>query len=66
MAIQKGELSLKEAIDKYDKDVYTRGKTEVEVSKMQTDATHDHANYLNPVKSPVMTHGLKPATRAEP
>jgi hypothetical protein len=58
-------LSLKEAIDKYDKDVYARGKTEVEMSTMQTHTTHDHANFLNPDKSPVMKHGIKPTTQVE-
>lgn len=58
-------MSLKEAIDSYDKEVYKRGKTEVEVSKMQTDTTHDHANFLNPTKSPIMTHGIKPATQVD-
>ena len=55
-------MSLKEAIDQYDKDVYDRGKKEVEVSKMQTDVTHDHANFLNPLTSPLVTHGIRPTT----
>jgi hypothetical protein len=63
LAIQKGELPMKEAIDKYDEDVYTRGKTEVEMSTMQTHVTHDHANFLNPDKSPVVKHGIKPTAR---
>ena len=66
LAIQKGELSTKEAIDKYDKDVYTRGKTEVEMSTLQTHATHDHANYLNPDKSPLVKHGIKPSIQVDP
>jgi hypothetical protein len=65
IAVRKGDLSLREAIDKYDKDVLARGKTEVEMSTMQTHATHDHANFLNPDKSPVMKHGIKPPTQVE-
>ena len=55
-------MSLKEAIDEYDKDVYKRGKTEVELSKLQTELTHDHANYLNPDRSPIVKHGIRPTT----
>ena len=56
---------MKEAVDKYDKEVYSRGKAEVELSRGQTDATHDHANYLNPLKSPIVKQGVRPATQAE-
>jgi hypothetical protein len=66
MAIQKGEMGLKEAIDMYDKEMFTRGKAEVEMSKRQTDVTHDHKNFLNPDKSPVIKHVIKPTTQVEP
>jgi hypothetical protein len=65
MAIQKGEMSLKEAIDKFDNEMFTRGKAEVEMSKAQTDVTHDHKNFLNPDKSPVIKHGIKPTAQVE-
>ncbi|ETI24576.1 hypothetical protein G647_03945 [Cladophialophora carrionii CBS 160.54] len=55
--VQSGEKSLLEAVNEYDADVISRGRTEVEVSRVQTDAFHDHAKFLD---SPVVKHGIKP------
>ena len=55
--VKNGEKTLQEAVDEYDADVISRGRTEVEVSRVQTDAFHDHAKFL---ESPVVKHGIKP------
>jgi len=55
--VKNGEKSLLEAVNEYDADVISRGRTEVEVSRVQTDAFHDHARFL---ESPVVKHGIKP------
>lgn len=57
IAVKNGEKTLIEAVNDYDEDVITRGSEEVEVSRIQTDALHDHANFFN---SPIMKHGIKP------
>ena len=57
VSVQKGERSLKDAIDAYDKGALARGE-EVETSKQQTDAFHDYENFMN---SPVVKLGVKPA-----
>lgn len=57
--VQSGEASLSEAVLEYDGDVISRGRQEVEISRVQTEAFHDHANFLN---SPVVKHGIKPST----
>ena len=38
--VQEGKKTLKQAVDDYDVDVRTRGVQEVEVSTVQTHATH--------------------------
>ena len=38
--LKEGKKSLKQAVDGYDEDVQTRGVQEVEVSNVQTHATH--------------------------
>ncbi|OAP61574.1 hypothetical protein AYL99_03777 [Fonsecaea erecta] len=58
--VQNGGNTLAEAVDEYDADVIGRGRTEVEVSRVQTDAFHDHANFHN---SPIMRLGIKPQAR---
>lgn len=60
--VKNGEKSLKEAVDEYDADVTSRGRTEVEVSRVQTNSFHDHANFLN---SPMIKHGIKPMSAAK-
>lgn len=55
--VKEGRMTLQDAMDEYDKGVVERGQ-EVEISKAQTDAFHDYANFLD---SPVMTMGIKPA-----
>jgi 2-polyprenyl-6-methoxyphenol hydroxylase-like FAD-dependent oxidoreductase len=55
--VKNGEMTLQQAVDEYDADVIARGRTEVEVSRVQTDAFHDHAKFL---ESPVVKHGIKP------
>jgi len=57
VSVQKGEKSLKEAIDEYDKGVMARG-AEVEISRTQTMAFHDYAKFM---ESPLMKLGIKPA-----
>ncbi|KAK6384783.1 hypothetical protein LTS17_002346 [Exophiala oligosperma] len=57
--VKSGKLSLVEALGEYDKDVMTRGRQEVEISRVQTDAFHDHARFLD---SPVVKHGIRPST----
>lgn len=57
--VKSGRLSLVEALGEYDKDVMTRGRQEVEISRVQTDAFHDHARFLD---SPVVKHGIRPST----
>ncbi|EXJ91877.1 hypothetical protein A1O3_00427 [Capronia epimyces CBS 606.96] len=55
--VQSSEATLAEAMAEYDRDVITRGRQEVEVSRTQTEAFHDYANFLN---SPVVKYGIKP------
>lgn len=57
--VKSGELSRKEALAEYDQDVMTRGRQEVEISRVQTEAFHDHARFLD---SPVVKHGIRPST----
>jgi hypothetical protein len=57
VAVRKGEKSLKDAIDEYDKGVLSRGQTEVEVSRQMTVAVND---YSKPFTSPIMTHVIRP------
>ncbi|KIW90649.1 uncharacterized protein Z519_08432 [Cladophialophora bantiana CBS 173.52] len=57
--VKNSTMTLAEAIDEYDADVISRGSTEVEISKAQTDAFHDHANFHN---SPIMRLGIKPTS----
>jgi len=57
--VRSGEVPLSEAVSQYDEDVISRGRQEVEISRLQTEAFHDHANFLN---SPVVKHGIKPLT----
>ncbi len=57
--VKNGEKTLQEAVDEYDADVISRGRTEVEVSRVQTDAFHDLAKFL---ESPVVKYGIKPIT----
>lgn len=57
--VKSGEKSLADAVAEYDEDVINRGRTEVEVSRVQTDAFHDHANFH---KSPIFKLGIKPST----
>ncbi|KIX92475.1 uncharacterized protein Z520_11795 [Fonsecaea multimorphosa CBS 102226] len=58
--VKNGGNTLAEAVDEYDADVISRGRAEVEVSKVQTDYFHDHANFHN---SPVMRLGIKPQSK---
>ena len=60
--VKNGEKSLLEAVNEYDADVISRGRTEVEVSRVQTDAFHDHAKFL---ESPVVKHGIKPMSEVK-
>lgn len=62
IAVKTGEKTLTEAVNDYDEDVITRGSEEVEVSRIQTDALHDYANFFN---SPIMKHGIKPTLDIE-
>ncbi len=57
--VHSGERSLAEAVAEYDEDVIKRGRTEVHVSRVQSDAFHDHANFH---KSPIFKLGIKPST----
>ena len=57
VAVKDGKKTLVEAVNDYDEDVITRGKQEVEVSRVQTDAFHDYEQFIN---SPIMKHGIKP------
>lgn len=57
IAVQKGERTLEDAVDEYDKGVLERGQ-EVAISKTQTDAFHDYENFMD---SPVVKMGIKPA-----
>ena len=54
---QQGKLSLKEAMDEYDRGVVARGQ-EVEISRQQAAAFHDYENFDN---SPVFKMGIKPS-----
>ncbi|KAK0702788.1 hypothetical protein B0H67DRAFT_500050 [Lasiosphaeris hirsuta] len=55
--VKEGRLSLKDAMDEYDKGVVARGE-EVEISRLQAAAFHDYENFDN---SPVFKMGIKPA-----
>ncbi|KAL2424170.1 FAD-dependent monooxygenase phnB [Exophiala dermatitidis] len=55
--VKSGDLTLAEAVAEYDRDVITRGRQEVEVSRAQTDAFHDYAAFL---ESPIMKYGIRP------
>lgn len=55
--VKEGRMTLKEAMDEYDKGVVARGE-EVEISRLQAAAFHDYENFDN---SPVMKMGIKPA-----
>ncbi|KAK5462741.1 hypothetical protein LTS15_002453 [Exophiala xenobiotica] len=57
--VKSGEMTLVEAIAEYDGDVVPRGKQEVEISRVQTEAFQDHARFL---ESPVVKHGIRPVT----
>ncbi|ORY61036.1 monooxygenase [Pseudomassariella vexata] len=57
VSVKNADRSIKDALDAYDADVLRRGAQEVEVSRVQTDALHDYANFFN---SPIMQHGIKP------
>lgn len=57
--IKNGSRTLKAAVDAYDKDVWERGASEVEMSSMQTHAFHDYEAFLN---SPIMKHGIRPTS----
>jgi 2-polyprenyl-6-methoxyphenol hydroxylase-like FAD-dependent oxidoreductase len=57
--LKSGEMTLVEAIAEYDGDVIPRGKQEVEISRVQTEAFHNHARFL---ESPVVKHGIRPVT----
>ena len=60
--VQFGEKTVAEAVDEYDRDVIPRGRTEVEVSRVQTEAFHDYDNFLT---SPIMKLGIKPMTEVK-
>jgi 2-polyprenyl-6-methoxyphenol hydroxylase-like FAD-dependent oxidoreductase len=60
--VKNGEKSLLDAVNEYDADVISRGRTEVEASRIQTDAFHDHAKFL---ESPVVKHGIKPLSEVK-
>jgi 2-polyprenyl-6-methoxyphenol hydroxylase-like FAD-dependent oxidoreductase len=55
--VQEGKLSLKAAMDDYDKGVMERGQ-EVEISKRQAAAFHDFTSFDN---SPLFKMGIKPS-----
>ncbi|KXX73145.1 6-hydroxynicotinate 3-monooxygenase [Madurella mycetomatis] len=55
--VHEGKLSLKVAVDDYEKGVLARGQ-EVEISKQQAMAFHDYENFDN---SPVFKMGIKPS-----
>ena len=57
IAVREGKVSLAEAVSLYDEGVVERGQ-EVEISKVQTDAFHDYANFR---ESPVFKMGVKPS-----
>jgi len=57
VTVQKGEQSLEEAVNEYDKGVVARGQ-EVATSKAQTMAFHDYTNFEN---SALFKMGIKPA-----
>ena len=57
LKVKAGEMSLAEAVSEYDEDVISRGRQEVEISRVQTVAFHDHARFLD---SPVVKMGIKP------
>lgn len=59
LKVKGGEKSLAEAVSEYDEDVIARGRQEVEISRVQTEAFHDHARFL---ESPVVKMGIKPST----
>jgi 2-polyprenyl-6-methoxyphenol hydroxylase-like FAD-dependent oxidoreductase len=59
LKVENGQMSLKDAMDEYDAGVVERGQ-EVETSKQQAIAFHDHKNFLN---SPVIKMGIKPQTK---
>ena len=52
-----GNSTLVDAIREYDEDVITRGRKEVEVSRIQTESFHDFDNFSS---SPLMRHGIQP------
>lgn len=61
--VKSGEMTLVAAVAEYDADVIPRGRTEVEVSRVQTEAFHDYTSFQN---SPIMKLGIRPiATQAE-
>lgn len=62
VAVKDGKMSLQEAINEYDTEVRKRGVEEVEISSVQTHATHDHANFMN---SPIFKLGIKPPSDFE-
>jgi hypothetical protein len=55
--VKEGAMSLKEAVNEYDADVISRGRNEVDTSKIQTGAFHDYERFLD---SPLLKHGIKP------
>ncbi|KAK4209485.1 monooxygenase [Rhypophila decipiens] len=57
LAVKEGKMTLKQAVDDFDKGVVARGE-EVEISKQQAAAFHDYENFDN---SPVFKMGIKPA-----
>lgn len=57
LAVKSGEKTLVQAVDQYEEDVVTRGRQEVEVSRVQTIALHNYEDFFN---SPSMKHGIKP------
>ncbi|KAI9881838.1 MAG: hypothetical protein M1823_006450, partial [Watsoniomyces obsoletus] len=57
MEVKEGKKTLKQAVDDYDTDVRARGVKEVEVSTVQTHATHDYKAYK---ESPIARHGIRP------
>jgi len=57
LQIKAGDRSQNDAVSEYDADVVLRGKQEVEISRLQTEAFHHPETFLN---SPVMKMGIKP------
>jgi hypothetical protein len=57
MKVKEGAMSAQEAVNEYDADVISRGRNEVETSKIQTGAFHDYERFLD---SPLLKHGIKP------